>query len=91
MSGLTAPPLVLRRSVSSVPNQINSCLSADLDLLLDPDLLRPLASGYRLWLSLRSVILGWKSIAFARDLGPGRYIQNILRQIYPRTTKPCLE
>lgn len=52
MSGLTAPPLVLLRSVSRVPSQIDSCLSADLDLSL-PTLLRLLAPGYRLWLSLR--------------------------------------
>lgn len=42
MSGLTAPPLVLLRSLSRVPSQINSRLSADLDLSLDPARLRQL-------------------------------------------------
>lgn len=43
MSGLTAPPLVLLRSLSRVPTRINSRLSADLDLPLDPAWLRQLA------------------------------------------------
>ena len=40
MSGLTAPPLVLLGSLSRVPSRINSRLSADLDLSLDPARLR---------------------------------------------------
>lgn len=43
MSGLTAPPLVLLRSLSRVPSRINSRLSADLDLSLDPARLGQLA------------------------------------------------
>ena len=43
MSGLTAPPLVLLGSLSRVPSRINSRLSTDLDLSLDPARLRQLA------------------------------------------------
>lgn len=75
MSGLTAPPLVLLRSVSRVPSQINSCLSADLDLSLDPTLLRLLDPGYRLWLSQRLV---------DQRIGPGLYSGPGVRQVYPK-------
>lgn len=75
MSGLTAPPLVLLRSVSNVPSQINSCLSADLDLPLDPTLLRLLAPGSRLWLSL---------CLLDQRIGPGLYSGPGVRQMYPK-------
>lgn len=75
MSGLTAPPLVLLRSVSRVSSQINSCLSPDLDLSLDPTLLRLLAPGYRLWLSLRLL---------DHRIGPALYSGPRVRQVYPK-------
>ena len=43
MSGLTAPPLVLLRSLSLIPRKINSRLSPDLNLSLDPAWLWQLA------------------------------------------------